>query len=172
MTTVDQSGAAATTHRTNVARSAARLSAVQALYQMAISGGTADAVIHQFATSEPNGRVDEDDAPIAEADTVLFADLVRGTHAHLAQVDKMLSACLDDAWPAERMEILLRAVLRCGAYEMYTRSSVPARVVISEYVRVADAFFDGKEPALVNAVLDRLARVLRPEELAADGNPQ
>lgn len=170
VTNVEHDGTDANAHRTNLARSAARLKAVQALYQMAISGGSAEKIINQFAESEADARVD--DAPIAEADTVLFADLVRGTLANMAQVDEMLSACLDDAWPAERMEILLRAILRCGAYELFSQPSVPARVVISEYVRVTDAFFDGKEPSLVNAVLDRLARVLRPEELTEKGGRQ
>ncbi len=172
MTNVDQEGTGASAHRTNVARSAARLNAVQALYQMAISGGTVEAIINQFVSGGPNSQIDDDDGPIADADNALFADLVRGAHDNMAQVDEMLSACLDDAWPAERMEVLLRAVLRCGTYEMFSQSAVPARVVISEYVRVADAFFDGKEPSLVNAVLDRLARVLRPDELAEDGSRQ
>lgn len=139
---------------------------------MAMSGGTAERVIRQFATAEPRDQADDGDSPIADADKTLFADLVRGTAAHIAQVDDMLAACLDEAWPAERMEVLLRAVLRCGAYEMYSQSAVPARVVISEYVRVADAFFDGKEPSLVNAVLDRLGRVLRPDELAQESGGQ
>lgn len=158
---------AAADQQTHVARSAARLNAVQALYQMAISGGAADSIIGQFAAAGPKGRADDDDdEPVAEADQALFAELVRGTHAQLSQVDDMLAACLDDSWPAERMEILLRAILRCGAYELFFRPDVPARVVISEYIRVTDAFFEGKEPSLVNAVLDRLARVLRPDELA------
>jgi len=158
--------------QTNVARSAARLNAVQALYQMAISGGTAEDIISQFAAAGPEDRADDDDETVAEADKVLFAELVQGTRDKMTEVDEMLSACLDDAWPAERMEILLRAILRCGAYELFSRPSVPARVVISEYIRVADAFFEGKEPSLVNAVLDRLARVLRPEELAEEDSPR
>lgn len=166
VTDSDSKVADAAVKQTNVARSAARLNAVQALYQMAISGGAADSIIGQFAAAGPKGRADDDDEPVAEADQVLFAELVRGTHAKISQVDDMLAACLDDSWPAERMEILLRAILRCGAYELFSRPDVPARVVISEYIRVADAFFEGKEPSLVNAVLDRLARVLRPDELA------
>lgn len=165
MTNVDPDAPSANARQANLARSAARLTAVQALYQMAISGGTAEVVIGQFAAIEPREQVDDDDESIAEADKVLFAELVHGTSGKMVEVDEMLSACLDDAWPVERMEFLLRAILRCGAYELFSRPSVPARVVISEYVRVADAFFEGKEPSLVNAVLDRLARVLRPEEL-------
>jgi len=171
VTDVDQDAASTHAQQANVARSAARLNAVQALYQMAISGGTAEAVIGQFAATGPKGRIDDDDEPVAEADKALFAALVRGTRGKLAEVDEMLAACLDEAWPPERMEILLRAILRCGAYELFSQPSVPARVVISEYIRVADAFFEGKEPSLVNAVLDRLAKVLRPEELAGEDSP-
>lgn len=170
MTDANHEAAGAVAQQTNVARSAARLNAVQALYQLAISGGTAERIVAQFgaATGDGGGGDHENDEPIAAADEVLFAELVLGTRDKMTEVDEMLSACLDDAWPVERMEILLRAILRCGAYELFSRPGVPARVVISEYIRVADAFFAGKEPPLVNAVLDRLARVLRPEELAAE----
>ncbi len=173
MTDANHDAAGAAAQQTNVARSAARLNAVQALYQLAISGGTAERIVAQFgaaAGGDGGGGDDENDEPIAAADEVLFAELVLGTRDKMTEVDEMLSACLDDAWPVERMEILLRAILRCGAYELFSRPGVPARVVISEYIRVADAFFEGKEPALVNAVLDRLARVLRPEELAAENS--
>lgn len=172
MTDIDHDTTGAPPQRANVARSAARLNAVQALYQMAISGGTAEGIIAQFAAAPADHAGDDNDAPIAAADKVLFAELVGGTRGKMTEVDEMLAACLDDAWPAERMEILLRAILRCGAYELFSQPSVPARVVISEYIRVADAFFDGKEPALVNAVLDRLAKVLRPGELAAEDSPR
>ncbi len=162
---VAQDPIGANAQQANVARSVARLTAVQALYQLAISGGTTEGIIGQFSAVGPNGRADDGDEPIAEADNALFAQLVRGTRGRMAEVDEMLSSCLDDTWPVERMEVLLRAILRCGVYELLSQPSVPARVVISEYVRVADAFFEGKEPALVNAILDKLARVLRPEEL-------
>lgn len=172
MTDVDPQTAEAGAQPSNVARSAARLNAVQALYQMAMSGGTAEAIVAQFAATGATGRADDDDEPVAEADKELFAELVRGTRDKLTEVDEMIAGCLDDTWPVERMEILLRAILRCGAYEMFAKPTVPARVVISEYIRVADAFFEGKEPALVNAVLDRLARVLRAEELAGKDSGQ
>lgn len=172
MNNLEQDAPSANLRQSNVSRSVARLTAVQALYQLAMSGGTTEEIINQFAAVEPNGRADDDDDPMAEADIALFAELVRGTSAKMAQVDEMVSSCLDDTWPVERMEVLLRAILRCGAFEMFSRSAVPARVVISEYVRVADAFFEGKEPALVNAVLDKLARVLRPEDLAKEESHQ
>ena len=171
MTSEGNDTASTRAQQANLARSVARLTAVQALYQLAISGGATESTIGQFVAPGPTRRADDDEEPIGEADKVLFAELVRGTQEKLAEIDEMLSACLDDAWPIERMEILLRAILRCGAHEMFSQPTVPARVVISEYVRVADAFFEGKEPSLVNAVLDNLARALRPEELAQVDNP-
>lgn len=172
MSKVEEDPTTAKSKPSNVARSVARLTAVQALYQLAMSGGTTEEIINQFGAIEPNGRADDGDEAMAEADKALFAELVRGTSEKMAMVDEMVSSCLDDSWPVERMEVLLRAILRCGAYELFSRPSVPARVVISEYVRVADAFFESKEPALVNAVLDKLARVLRPEELAKEDSGQ
>lgn len=172
MSPSEQDASETTTPVSKVARSVARLNAVQALYQLAMSGGTVDAIVGQFATTTSGAQTEEGDEPMADGDAALFAELVRGTNGKLDDVDRMVSSCLDEAWPVERMEVLLRAILRCGAFEMFSRSSVPARVVISEYVRVTDAFFEGKEPALVNAVLDKLARVLRPEELATDNSRQ
>ncbi len=156
----------------NVARSVARLNAVQALYQLAMSGGTPETIIGQFGASENDSQAEEGEGPMAEADADLFAELVGGTNGNMTKIDEMVASCLDESWPVERMEVLLRAILRCGAYEMFSRSTVPPRVVISEYVRVTDAFFEGKEPALVNAVLDKLARVLRPEELTTEDSRQ
>ncbi len=82
----------------------------------------------------------------------------------------MIQASLEEGWPAERLEVLLQAILQCGVFELLSQPSVPARVVISEYLAVADAFFEGKEPGLVNAVLDRIARLLRSEELVETEN--
>jgi N utilization substance protein B len=84
-------------------------------------------------------------------------------------LDDMLSAVLDEDWPVERLETLLRIVMRAGVYELSRRPEVPARVVITEYVDLAGAFFGGKEPGLVNGVLDRLARELHPEAFDAQG---
>ena len=77
----------------------------------------------------------------------------------------MIARALTQEWPIERLEAILRAILRAGAYELLARIDVPARVVISEYLEVAHAFFSGKEPSLVNGVLDRLGRLLRETEL-------
>ncbi len=142
--------------------SAARLAAVQALYQIEMAGAPAEAVLVEFLAH----RLDEevDGVRLANADRELFAGLVRGVVADLADLDDMLAAVLDADWPVERLEALLRIVLRAGTFELSERHEVPGRVVIAEYVDLAGAFFGGKEPGLVNGVLDRLARELRPEE--------
>jgi len=152
------------------ARGAARLLAVQALYQMDIRGGTAEATIMEFIQhrTESPGTADGDEETSGprDADKALFADLVQGVARDRADLNAALDGCLDGANTMERLEPLLRAILGAGAYELRSRDDIPARVAISEYVRLTDAFFEGKEPGLVNAVLDRLARVIRNDETA------
>lgn len=146
-------------------RTAARLAAVQALYQMELGGATAEAVIREFDRHRLGQEIDG--ARYAEADRALFADLVRGVSAERDELDRLLGTALSADWPVDRLEAVLRAVLRAGAYELLRRAEVPPRVVINEYVGVADAFFGDKETGLVNGVLDRLARTLRPAEMGA-----
>ena len=147
----------------------ARLAAVQALYQIELSDTPADApdrierVIREFARYRLGQDIDGEE--IGEADEDLFADIVRGATARRAELDGVLARALSADWPIERLEAILRAILRAGTYELVARTDVPARVVISEYLEVAHAFFSGKEPALVNGVLDRLGRLLREAEL-------
>jgi N utilization substance protein B len=112
---------------------------------------------------------EQDGENYGEADIVLFADIVNGVIARRADLDSALSGALTADWPLERLETVLRAVLRAGAYELLARTDVPARVVISEYLDIAHAFFSGKEPGLVNGVLDRIAHVLRPGDLEGGG---
>jgi N utilization substance protein B len=149
------------------ARGAARLLAVQALYQMDIRGGTAESTVLEFIQHRIELPVpadgDEDAAGPRDADS-LFANLVQGVERDRADLNAALDGCLDGANTMERLEPLLRAILGAGAYELRSRDDIPARVAISEYVRLTDAFFEGKEPGLVNAVLDRLARVVRDGE--------
>src|SRR5438876_8533171 len=95
----------------------------------------------------------------------MFIDIVRGTCTRQGELDTMLTSALSEEWPVHRLETILRAILRAGAYELLGRPDVPPRVVISEYLDVAHAFFAGKEPGMVNGVLDRLARVLRQGDL-------
>jgi transcription antitermination protein NusB len=144
-------------------RTAARLAAVQALYQIELTRAPQASVIAEFRNHRL-GRESEGDG-LGEADDALFADLVAGTASRRDELDRRIVEALTPDWPLERLDVVLRAILRAGAYELLARLDVPARVVISEYLDIAHAFFSGKEPSLVNGVLDRLARTLRPEEL-------
>jgi transcription antitermination protein NusB len=145
-------------------RTAARLAAVQALYQIDLTDAAPESVIREFTQH----GLDTDSEPIGEVDELLFADLVRGAASRKAEIDHLLGEALAPDWPVERLERVLCAILRVGAYELLARDDVPMPVVISEYLDIGHAFFAGKEPGLVNGVLDRLARTLRPGELAGD----
>jgi N utilization substance protein B len=144
-------------------RSAARLAAVQALYQIDLSGEPAEAVIAEFLKHRLGRDVEGEN--YGEVDTALFADLVAGVAARRCELDSALTAALTPDWPLGRLETVLRAILRAGAYEIAARPDVPARVAISEYLDIAHAFFAGKEPGLVNGVLDGVAHRLRPGDL-------
>ena len=136
------------------ARRAARLAAVQAIYQLDMNAAQSNSVVAEFVTHRL-GR---------DADRALFADLVNGVADRLADLDRMIGEALVEGWTVERLETVLRAILRAGTYELVARADVPPRVAISEYVEIAHAFFAGREPGLVNGVLDRLARLLRPAD--------
>jgi N utilization substance protein B len=143
-------------------RGAARLAAIQALYQLELTGATPNAVIEEFVRHRLGEE--QEGLNLAELDRGLFASLVQGVAKERDQLDDMLSAVLAEDWPVERLERILRVILRTGTYELAHFSGTPARVVISEYVALTDGYFLGKEPAMANGVLDRLARSLRPEE--------
>ena len=154
------------------AKSAARLAAVQALYEMDVAGAMSGPVLGEFLKDRWSGRVAEEASTEAGAPTEMAApdseflrDLVEGVVARKGEIDEMLTAALTGTWTAERLEVLLRAILRAGVFELLARSDVPARVIISEYVDVAHAFFEDTEPGLVNGVLDTLAKRLRETEL-------
>ena len=145
-------------------RSVARLAAVQALYQLeANPEAEPEIVVREFARHRFGEEIDG--GQLAEADPALFADIVRGAAADREQLDSAISAALTPEWPLARLDSVLRALLRAGAYELSHRRDVPPRVAISEYTAIAYAFFSGKEPGLANGVLDRLARSWRLEEL-------
>jgi N utilization substance protein B len=152
-------------------RSVARLLAVQALYQIDINriepaGAEVDAVVGEFVKHRLDQEIEGEH--YGEADRSMFIDLVRGVSARRGDIDPMISSALSDDWPIHRLETILRAILRAGAYELLARADVPPRVIISEYLDVAHAFFAGKEPAMVNGVLDRIARVLRANDLGSE----
>jgi len=145
-------------------RSVARLGAVQALYQHALNPGfdpvsVVGEFIHHRLGREIDGEV------YGEADEKLFADLVRGVVRHRERLDESISAALSEEWPLPRLQTILRLILEAGAYELAYRPDIPPRVTLNEYVTIAHAFFDGKEPTLANGVLNRLARALRAAEL-------
>ena len=151
-------------------RTAARLAAVQALYQIELAGSSPANVVVEFIKHRL-GREGEGEN-FGAADEGLFATIVEGACAQRGDLDQHIAAALTPDWPLERLEIILRSILRAGAFELLARPEVPVRVVISEYLDIAHAFFAGKEPGLVNAVLDRLARTFRPEGMReADGEP-
>ena len=144
-------------------RSVARLSAVQALYQLEANPEIEpDAVVREFARHRFGREIDGDQ--LGEADPTLFADIVCRTAADQERIDAQISAALTPEWPLARLDSVLRAILRAGAFELAHRPDVPPRVIISEYTAIAYAFFTGREPALANGVLDRLARTLRADE--------
>lgn len=146
-------------------RSAARMAAVQALYQMEITGsGVVDATVEFerfWIGKEVEGLTFK---PVEDA---FFRDLVAGVVREQKTVDRRIDEALAKGWPLRRIETVLRAILRVAAFELLFRKDVPPRVTITEYVDVTRAFYDDDEPGLVNAVLDTLARSDRNEELLA-----
>ena len=146
-------------------RSAARLGAVQALYQMDLSGSDVGETLAQFSARATGENFE--DGQCGEADYRHLKEVVDGVVREQKAIDPAVDQLLDKAWPLHRLDSTVRAILRAAAYELMFMERVPARVAISEYVDVADAFFGMEEPRFVNGVLDRLARQKRPQEFAA-----
>lgn len=144
------------------ARAAARLAAVQALYQMDMAGTDVNDVIAEF--SEVRFEGDHRDELIAGADRLFFADILRAVLRRQLEIDPMVDEQLAVGWRLVRVDSILRAILRAGVAEMLDRLDVPARVVINEYVNVAHFFFSEDEPRVVNGVLDKIARRVRSAE--------
>ena len=145
-------------------RGAARLAAVQALYQMDLSGASLPEVLAEFVSYRLGKEVDGDQ--YRNADPAFFRDIVAGVVREQQTLDPIVHTTLTGGWPLARIDTTLRAILRAGAFELSSRSDVPARVIIAEYVDVARAFFEDDVPGMVNGVLDSLGRQLRPAEFA------
>ncbi|KQT04329.1 MAG: transcription antitermination factor NusB [Bradyrhizobium sp.] len=143
-------------------RGAARLAAVQALYQMDIAGAGINDIFAEFESHWLGNEVEGDTYLPAEA--AFFRDVVSGVVRDQKKLDPLIDEALSKGWPLKRIEAILRAVLRAGAYELQNRKDVPARVVVSEYVDVANAFVDREETGMVNAVLDQIGRQFRGDE--------
>jgi N utilization substance protein B len=146
-------------------RGVARLAAVQALYQMELGGAPLTSVVSEFTTFRLGKEIDGEQ--YRDADEQWFKQIVAGVVEDQKFLDPYIHTALTEGWPLKRIDSLLRAILRCGSYELLRRKDVPAKVIISEYIDVAKAFFEDDEPGLVNGVLDRLAHELRDTELDA-----
>ena len=148
-------------------RGAARLAAVQALYQMDMTGAGLNEILAQFESHWLGREVEGEQYLPAEA--AFFRDIVSGVVRDQAKLDPLIDEALSRGWPLKRIDAILRAVLRAGAYELERRKDVPGRVVVSEYVDVAHAFVEADETGLVNAVLDQIARQFRADEFERAG---
>jgi len=140
-------------------RSVARLAAVQALYQMEVSGAGVDSVIREFG--EHRFDRDVEGERLAAADEAFFAELAKGVVTNQAKVDQGIVKRLATGWRLERLDATARAVLRAGAFELMYRPDVPTEVVINEYVEIAKSFFEGPESGFINGALDAIARDAR-----------
>lgn len=138
---------------------AARLASVQALYQMDFTGQKAAPTIQDFV--EKKMPVDADAPVTADFDVELFSSIVHHTLNRMKDIDDLLSANLDPKWPLDRLEKILKSLLRAGAGELLTQPGIDASIIINDYINVAHGFFSGKEPALVNAVLDKISKSIR-----------
>ena len=151
--------------RAGLVRSQARLAAVQALYQMDLAATDLNKLIHEFVTERFG--VDAEDETVAMADQNLFEAIVRGVVTHQREIDPGVDAQLAVGWRLNRLDATLRAILRGAMYEILYRRDTPARVVITEYLDISKAFFEGEEPKVTNAVLDKLAKKHRAAEFGS-----
>ena len=143
-------------------RSAARLAAVQALYQMDVAATPLNVILAEFESHWIGQEVEGSQYLPAQA--AFFREIVGGYLREQRRLDPLIDQTLAGGWPLTRIEAVLRAILRAGAYELDQRRDVPARVVVSEYADIAHAFLDREETGMINAVLDALARQLRASE--------
>jgi N utilization substance protein B len=143
----------------NALRRFARLAAIQGLYQIALSPEPAEILIRRFC-DDPSVLLQEEQTVIA-VDGELFGKIISGVHKHQADLDALIGGALDGRFSVGRLELLLKIILRAGAFELLHCPDIPEGVIVNDYVDVAHGFFNAKEPALINAVLDKLAKKLR-----------
>ena len=149
------------------ARSAARMAAVQALYELDMVEGDTEQVLSQLIDKRWTVTVEDEDgdevgeAEFLDPDKTFLIKLVRGVLDKKDELDDMLTGALGENWTVPRLEVLLRAILRVGVFELLDHPEIPAKVVINEYMDVANAFYTGGEPKMVNGVLDKLGKTLR-----------
>ena len=141
------------------ARSAARLAAVQALYQHQLEGTPTARLLDEFHQHRLGHTIDDDE--FADPEVAFFDDLVRGTIARREEIDTLLASKLAEGWTLARLDKTMLQILRAGSYELLARKDVPVATVITEYVDVAHAFFEEREAKFVNGVLDAVAKDVR-----------
>ena len=144
----------------SLSRSAARLAAVQALYQQDMEGTPLPRLIKEFHDHRLGATIEG--AQYHEAERDFFDDILTGANDRHEEIDALISSRLAEGWTLERIERPMRAILRAGAYELSARADVPVAAVITEYVDVAHAFYDKRESGFVNGLLDAIAKAARP----------
>jgi len=149
----------ATSPKRSQSRSAARLAAVQALYQQEMEGTPIATLLHEFHHHRLGATIDE--VEYADAEVDFFDDVVKGADARRGEIDELIAGRLAQGWSLARLDKPMKAILRAGAYELAARADVPTASVISEYVDVAKAFYDARETGFVNGLLDAIAREVR-----------
>jgi N utilization substance protein B len=147
-------------------RSAARLAAVQALYQMEVTGKGLNDTRAEFESFWIGNEIEG--VQYKDAETAFFSDILTGVVSAQGPIDRSIDKALTADWPLARIDSVMRAILRAGAFELKQRADVPARVSIKEYVDIAGAFFGAEEVGMINAVLDALARQCRAAEFARE----
>lgn len=140
-------------------RSAARLAAVQALYQLEMEGTPMAQLLHEFHTHRLGATIE--DITYAHAEVDFFNDVVKGVDARLAEIDAMVASKLSEGWTLDRLDKPMRQILRAGTYELIARKDLPAKMIINEYIDVADAFYAKREKGFVNGLLDAVATAVR-----------
>ena len=143
----------------SISRSAARLAAVQALYQQEMEGTPTPRLIHEFHAHRLGATIEG--ATYADAEESFFDDLVSGTVARKDEIDALIADRLAKGWSLDRLDKPMKAILRVGSYELVARADVPVATVINEYLDVAEAFYDKREKGFVNGLLDAIAKVAR-----------
>ena len=151
-------------------RGAARLAAVQALYQMDIGRQSLEDTLAQFSAHHLGREIEGEQYLPADSD--YFRQIVRGVIKAQLDIDPLIDSSLNDGWPVGRIDATLRAILRAAVFELLKKTDTPPRVVINEYVDIAKAFHDDDSTRLVNGVLDAVAREKRAGDLAATAKPR
>ena len=144
----------------SISRSAARLAAVQALYQQEMEGTPTARLLHEFHDHRLGATIEGE--TYAAAEISFFDDLVTGTLARREEIDALIAERLAQGWSLDRLDKPMKAILRVGAYELVARADVTTATVINEYLDVADAFYDQREKGFVNGLLDAIAKTARP----------